>query len=705
MSNRAFRKLHGDNIAHDTGLQLNNPTLDDSGEDEPKARGLVKKKKKNKQKVLNHEKNDNIIDDDRPGEAGGVAVDSPHSQQLENCNRQKQVEDNTKTNLFDLLNEDEEEDENNEDDGGIIRNEEFHQNDVKIKKKKRKRKKNKNANVESAGCNSISTSKKEDDIDEVEAAIQEVNAILGDKIDDVPLQRQHSTEPQSITSSLLNVEHRNLNPENEMKKIFGSRVVQSAAENNRRRQRNRIHHRSGWLAQPKDTWPPIQNEGLSMNLIEKSNGLMYFTFVHSTSYQQTQFRFLDAVESYDPQNIMDVLKYHPYHIDSLIQLSDTCRMNDDTQMAADLIERALFAFESAFHTLFSLTQGNCRLDFRRPENRAFYIALFRHLKFVGLRGCYRTALDFCKLLLNLDPENDPMCVLLMIDFYALRSQQYTFLIRLFDEWEVHRNLSQLPNFAMSIALAHFYEESQKSDSTELADEMLQNALLMFPSCLLPLLDKCSINPDARVSAHEYFSIHNKQPPGLTHLINLFIDRCWPCWKIPEVVSWLEQNVKEILDRIDQKDPVSSEYASKRNRRYQKTPRNIFRHIIMYDVSTVTATIPSEILNPPIVSYDPLPPLNSIQSYTRPERLRNRLNNANVLSMFLRSMMPNYNPEDPPADLVGAVGGGGDTDNVRQGIGVLMDAMRDLLRNIQPVPPPVENGENAEDQGPINDDIL
>ena len=35
-----------------------------------------------------------------------------------------------------------------------------------------------------------------------------------------------------------------------------------------------------------------------------------------------------------------------------------------------LLERALYAFESSFHSLFSLTQGTCRLDYRRPENRS-----------------------------------------------------------------------------------------------------------------------------------------------------------------------------------------------------------------------------------------------------------------------------------------------------------------------------------------------
>ena len=77
-------------------------------------------------------------------------------------------------------------------------------------------------------------------------------------------------------------------------------------------------------------------------------------------------------------------------------------------------------------------------------------------------GCYRTALELCKLLLrypqistdscgsdherksltclifvcSLSPDEDPLCVLLMIDFYALHSGEYDFLIRLYEEWEV-----------------------------------------------------------------------------------------------------------------------------------------------------------------------------------------------------------------------------------------------------------------------------
>ena len=46
-----------------------------------------------------------------------------------------------------------------------------------------------------------------------------------------------------------------------------------------------------------------------MTLLESRDGLQYFTFEHSRDYQQIQFKFLDSVESMDPNNI--VVRLHP----------------------------------------------------------------------------------------------------------------------------------------------------------------------------------------------------------------------------------------------------------------------------------------------------------------------------------------------------------------------------------------------------------
>ena len=80
--------------------------------------------------------------------------------------------------------------------------------------------------------------------------------------------------------------------------------------------------------------------------------------------------------------------------------------------------------------------------------RSLYIALFKHMIYVGSRACYRTALEFCKLLLSFDPEGDPLAIVLAIDFYALRSQEYEWLIRIGQEWEASRNLSQVISYCL-----------------------------------------------------------------------------------------------------------------------------------------------------------------------------------------------------------------------------------------------------------------
>ena len=48
--------------------------------------------------------------------------------------------------------------------------------------------------------------------------------------------------------------------------------------------------------------------------------------------------------------------------------------------------------------------------------------------------------------LSLDPNDDPLCVLLMIDVYALRAQDEKFLLRLASEWEVQNRQEKINIF-------------------------------------------------------------------------------------------------------------------------------------------------------------------------------------------------------------------------------------------------------------------
>ncbi|XP_031570361.1 transcription factor 25-like isoform X2 [Actinia tenebrosa] len=578
------------------------------------------------------------------------------------------------------------------------------------KKKKKKKRKGKGNKGEQEQRNA---NKDEEDID---ATIREVNDMLGITQTLTVTDNAATTESTSSvldTKGLLGVENRNLNAENEMKKRFGSNIVRN--ESRQKRAHRRVYQRSSLLVTPKETWPNMSKSGLSMSLVESKNGFNYFVFEHSQAYQKIQFLFLDAVESLDPNNISAILHSHPFHIDSLLQLSEICKMGEDYQMAADLVERALYCFECSFHTLFSLSQGTSRLDYSRAENRPFFIALFRQLIFVGQKGCHRTALELCKLLLSLDPENDPLCTLLMIDFYAVTSDQYSYLVRMYDEWESHRNLSQLPNFALSVPLALFHLSKDKDD-TRRADEMLQNSLIMFPSVLVPLMDKCGVSLDPSIASHKFYFVDAKtsESIALHQLVMLYVGRTHHVWKDPQVIDWLVGNARKVLQRVDTKDPYVQDCARKRAIRYRGTPRSIYRHIIMSDIKDATASLPMDLQDVPLMSYDPLPPADSVSSYSRPQRPTRRTEEHSPLSLFFRSLLPSYNaqaPNDPeyfrPGDrqvaqeVEGAEGGprplrGGS--DIGQSVETLMTAMRVLLTSIsfRGEPGEEENGEEEQD---------
>lgn len=123
---------------------------------------------------------------------------------------------------------------------------------------------------------------------------------------------------------------------------------------------------------------------------------------------------------------------------------------------------------------------------------------------LGEKACYRTALELSKLILSLSPEEDPLAVVLAMDLYAIRSGQYRWLLEFLEEIGPSRNLSMLPNMAYSQALAHYFLNEH-----EKADELLQNALIMFPGVLIQLLEKCHVSPDAKTLSSELFMLNKK----------------------------------------------------------------------------------------------------------------------------------------------------------------------------------------------------
>lgn len=109
---------------------------------------------------------------------------------------------------------------------------------------------------------------------------------------------------------------------------------------------------------------------------------------------------------------------------------------------------------------------------------------------------------------------------------------------------------------------------------------------------------------------------------------------------------MERNVNAVLDKVDAKHELIAEYATKRGQRYKQPPKAILRHIILSDFKEKVPLAP--FINKdtePILMYDPLPPIDSINIYNRPNMTTapsRTLLDASPLSMFFQSLLPNFN---------------------------------------------------------------
>lgn len=93
--------------------------------------------------------------------------------------------------------------------------------------------------------------------------------------------------------------------------------------------------------------------------------------------------------------------------------------------AGAMLERALFALESAWHPQFKslMLNGKARLPVAQGKNALFFRTTYQKMRLLIRRGCPRTALEWGKMILSLDPE-DPCGILFQMDYCALRSRQY-----------------------------------------------------------------------------------------------------------------------------------------------------------------------------------------------------------------------------------------------------------------------------------------
>ena len=204
------------------------------------------------------------------------------------------------------------------------------------KRKKGKKKKKAGKWKSQAGVSNTLSTDKASSGDEIDLALRSLS--VKEKSNTGKDEKKLGNSFRKEFYKLLAVETKHLNPMNEMKKLFGSSVLDgeggdaNGPTGRRRRRglqqldlggalagRNSPASRGQGLAGlalrrnvfmlGKEEWPKATSGGLGMELIEKADdGTVEYRFVHNKQYQDVQRQFDRCVESMDPQRMITLLQ-------------------------------------------------------------------------------------------------------------------------------------------------------------------------------------------------------------------------------------------------------------------------------------------------------------------------------------------------------------------------------------------------------------
>ena len=288
--------------------------------------------------------------------------------------------------------------------------------------------------------------------------------------------------------------------------------------------------------------------------------------------------------------------FKAYHISTLLQVSEIAKQQGDHSVSGDLLERALFTFGRSVHSSFTnaLTEGKARLDFRRPENREFWLTAWRYVKDLGQRGTWRTAYEWAKLILSLDPEGDPYCISRNLDQLSIRGGQSEHFLKLSQHAFFKDGVwIDMPNIKASASLAQY-----KLKQPQECRETLARAIQTYPWVFTRLFQELNLS-------HLPRSIWGKEARTDREKFDSesYVSNAKDIWSLPEVVSLLVEVAEtteppKTLPPPDDR-PISLDEA---------------RSTLLTGSTTLINLLPREFTTSSSRSSDPLPPDDDLPSY-------------------------------------------------------------------------------------------
>jgi len=376
----------------------------------------------------------------------------------------------------------------------------------------------------------------------------------------------------------------------------------------------RTHRRGHLFGRPLEAWgqhkpPTLMGGGLGMTAtvatssssdnVSSGNQAQEYRIEWSDSYKGMVRMYEQSVaRTHDYYTLALFLADYPYCTEACLQLSIALFQLDRREWAMDLLKRTLWIYETASLSSFfdcrtSSSITSRTMSFSHEENKCFFQALFRLVQCSSMVGCNVTALAVSRFLLSLDSIHDPMATLLIMDYYALATQQNEhdqFIVDLVESKTIRIrkdtdsvspintdeddrlgcDLVDMPNWGFSYALALYRlslslgnnadeeGEQQQQMMRQRADEALQRGLVSYPSMLQLLLEKNGV--DTRVRSfqmdwptvlQDYFTragsafdlghANTVAKGACDRVIRIFIQRHFKLWQSDPVLQWLYSN--------------------------------------------------------------------------------------------------------------------------------------------------------------------
>ncbi|CEL59750.1 Transcription factor 25 OS=Homo sapiens GN=TCF25 PE=1 SV=1 [Rhizoctonia solani AG-1 IB] len=548
------------------------------------------------------------------------------------------------TSKFDLLMGDEDDKEESEEEATQAAGK-------KSKKKKKKKKPTPTVSTQSGSASKTTSQTKskaaagkagkdKSGKDEIDLALEELAGKLPHLRTSAKAAQHASEGPASATSqalfSLLGASLKDFDSEAEMRRFFGSKVVNSAKPSQRASKVSRSN-----LTRPTQQWGAAgMPHGLSMVPLDDyerrrkgytRDGEKWWNVEHSIDYKRTQLKFLNCVTLSEPSALFTLYRSETWHIDTLLQIGEIMKHQEELSQAADFVERAIYAFEHTFPVAFDITTGSSRLDFDRIENRPLFLALHRHILSLSRRGIPRTAFEFARLLFALDPIGDPHGAAFYLDYLSAKGGMGQWLLDVWDVWPEARkeiadnplashgiNIHCIPGWSYTRALILYDQEVKKRGAThDVSTAALKEAIIAFPEVIPYLVDKAGVNLSGNVRAHDSLRIttqytHDDPAGSSLHMLgHLYALRANSLWKNEPHSVWLASTVASVENQLGTENSVRKDAL----KHFAQGPSEAMaRHAIVADLRAISAYCRPGTFPPVTHAYDPLSPSTSLTYY-------------------------------------------------------------------------------------------